>query len=73
MPQVCELVQKAHLCVPHFRLVSWDIAVNEKGEAVLIEANLSLGGIQNRQSIQGPIFGEDTKRILDEVYGKESE
>lgn len=73
MPQVCELVQKAHLCVPHFRLVSWDIAVNEKGEAVLIEANLSLGGIQNRQSIQGPIFGEDTKRILDEVYGKEGE
>lgn len=70
MTQVYELVRQAHRCVPHFRLVSWDIAVNQKGEAVLIEANFSLGGIENSQSLQGPLFGDDTKYILDEVYGK---
>lgn len=64
-----ELVKKAHPCVPHFRMVSWDIAIDEEGEAVLIEANLSLGGIVNVQCAKGPLFGDDTRRILDEVYG----
>ena len=64
------LVKKAHPCVPHFRMVSWDIAINEEGEAVLIEANLSLGGIANTQCAMGPVFGKDTRKILEEVYQK---
>ena len=35
-----ELVKKAHPTIAHFRLVSWDIAIGEKGEAILIEANM---------------------------------
>lgn len=66
--KVDKLVREAHTYVPHFRLISWDVAIDEAGEPVLIEANLSLGGIGFRQCIQGPLFGEDTKEILDEVY-----
>lgn len=64
-----ELVKKSHLMVPHFRSVSWDIAITEIGE-VLIEANLCRGGIDLLQLSNGPLFGEDTRKILDEVFIK---
>ena len=64
------LVKQAHPFVGHFRLVSWDVAIDEDGEAVLIEANLSLGGINNVQICNGPLFGDDTEKILGEVFSK---
>ncbi|MBE7034540.1 MAG: hypothetical protein E7402_00240 [Ruminococcaceae bacterium] len=65
-----ELVKKAHPMVPHFRLVSWDVCIAEDGEAVLMETNLCKGGIDIHEFNNGPLFGEDTKKILDEVFGK---
>ena len=65
-----ELVKKAHLTIPHFRSVSWDIAIGEDGNPILIEANLSRGSIDLLQLSNGPMFGEDTKEILDEVFAK---
>ena len=62
------LVKRAHPFMGHFRLISWDVAIDEEGEAVLIEANLSLGGINNVQISGGPLFGDDTEKILDEVF-----
>ena len=62
------LVKRAHPFMGHFRLISWDVAIDEEGEAVLIEANLSLGGINNVQICSGPLFGEDAEKILDEVF-----
>jgi len=62
------LVERAHPQMGHFRLISWDVAIDEDGEAVLIEANLSLGGINNVQICNGPLFGDDTEKILDEVF-----
>lgn len=61
------LVKKAHAFLGHFRLVSWDVTIDEQGEAVLIEANLTLGGINDVQMSCGPLFGKDTKKVLDEV------
>lgn len=65
-----EVVIKAHPMIPHFKLVSWDIAINEEGEPVMIEANLAKGASQFHQFTNGPLFGDDTKKILDEVFGK---
>lgn len=62
------LVKKAHSFMGHFRLVAWDVTIDEQGEAVLIEANLTLGGINDVQMCSGPLFGKDTKKILDEVF-----
>lgn len=64
------LVKKAHPLIGHFRLVSWDVAIDESGEAVLIEANMRKGGINFHQFNNGPLFGELTDRVLDEVCGK---
>lgn len=65
-----ELVRKAHPMIAHMRLASWDIAIDDKEEAVLIECNLTLGTCDNVQTVNGPFFGPFTRRILDEVYGK---
>lgn len=65
-----ELVKKAHPIIAHFRLVSWDIAIDENGEAVLIEANMRNGSINFHQFNNGPLFGDLTERILDEIFVK---
>ena len=65
-----ELVKKAHVMVPHFKLVSWDIIICEDGEPLLLEANLAKGTSELHQFCNGPLFGDDTKKILDEVFGK---
>lgn len=64
------LIEKAHPMVPHFRMVSWDIAINEQGEPIMLEANFSLGCLHFLQINNGPLLGEDTKMILDEVFKK---
>lgn len=65
-----ELVCKAHPLIGHFRLVSWDIAIDESGEPVLIEANMRKGGINFHQFNNGPLLGDLTERVLQEVFGK---
>ena len=65
-----QMVKKAHPMVPYFKMISWDIAINENAEAVMIEANFIRGELDFHQLNNGPLFGEDTKKILDEVFGK---
>ena len=63
-----KLIMEAAPLIPHFRLVSWDIAIDKEGEPVLIEANMRKGGINLNQFNNGPLFGELTEKILDEVF-----
>lgn len=65
-----ELIPQLHCQIPHFRMVSWDIAIQEDGEPVLVEANLCNGELDFHQLNNGPLFGDDTQKILCEVFGK---
>lgn len=65
-----ELVKVAHPRIANFRLVSWDISIDKDGEPVLIEANMRKGSINFHQFNNGPLFGDLTKQVLDEVFGK---
>lgn len=65
-----DLVVKLHPRFPHFRLISWDIAVDANDEPILIEANLCDGELDFHQLNNGPIFGDDTEAILAEVFHK---
>lgn len=67
---ILELLKIEAVKIPHFRLVSWDIAVDQDKEPVLIEANLCDGELDFHQLNNGPIFGDDTEEILKEVFGK---
>lgn len=50
------------------RLISWDFAVGEDGEPILIEVNLTYGELDFHQMCNGPIFGDLTEEILSRVY-----
>lgn len=68
--EIIATVKKAAQYTGNFRLVSWDMAVNEHGEVLLVEANMRKGGIAIHQFNNGPMFGDLTERILDEVFKK---
>lgn len=55
---------------PHFRLISWDIALDDNDRPVLIEANLKYGELEFHQLNNGPVFGDETEEILNEVFKK---
>ena len=64
-----ELVKKlAYRFAGCSRLISWDLAINEKGEPVLIEMNISYGELDFHQLCNGPIFGDMTEEILKKMY-----
>ena len=54
--------------MPHFRLIGWDIAIDETNNPLIIEANLTMSGLDVIETISGPLFGEYTDLILDEVF-----
>lgn len=59
-----------HQKLGNFRLVSWDIAIDPQEKPVFIEMNLKYGAMEYHQLFNGPLFGDKTKDILDEVYKK---
>lgn len=68
--KIDQVIQNIHGRLPHFRLISWDFSIDETGEPVLIEANINYGGVEVHQINNGPIFGNETKKILEEVFQK---
>lgn len=67
---VRKLVVENHPMVPYHRMVSWDVALDEKDTPVLVEANLRDGELDFHQLNNGPVFGKDTESILREVFQK---
>lgn len=66
IPEILRLIEKAHrenfsIC----KFIGWDIAINEKGEPVIIELNSSQPGVIGEQLVAGPIFGERTQEVID--------
>lgn len=68
MEEVRELVKNAAQRFPHFRLIGWDIAITENNVPMIIEANLTMSGMDVIETICGPLFGEYTEKVLDEVF-----
>lgn len=66
--KVCELVKSAHPYIPNFRLVSWDICIDYLNNPLLLEANLCYGELNLHQLCNGPVFKDDTQKILNEVF-----
>ena len=52
------------------RLISWDFAIGQDGEPILIELNLTYGGLSTHLLSNGPLFGDRTPEILARVYNK---
>ncbi len=66
--KILSVVRRLQSKMSHFRLISWDITVEEDGEPVLIEANLFDGALDIHQICNGPVFGDLTEEVLHEVF-----
>lgn len=62
---ICSLAGR--LCTTS-KLISWDFAIGVDGEPILIEVNLTYGGIVIHQLCNGPIFGDMTEKMLSRIY-----
>ncbi len=60
-----ETVKRLHTRLPHFKLIGWDIGMDENAEPVLIEFNTAPGP---NQYTCGPTFGDLTERVLTDVF-----
>lgn len=63
-----EAVKHCHYRVPMFGVASWDVAIDEDGEPVLIEYNVAGAGIDIHQYNNGPLYGEYRERIIEQVF-----
>lgn len=65
--KLIETLKKCQDRFPQLRVISWDVAIDKNGEPVFIEWNMK-GDSQLHQLSHGPLYGEDTKRILDDFF-----
>lgn len=63
-----EFIKYHHKRLLYFKLIAWDIAIEEDGEVTLVEYNTSSIGITLFQYNVGPLFGELTQEVLS-YYG----
>lgn len=63
--RVISLIKRAHKDIPYFRIIGWDFAIDEVGDPVFIEYNGAPG--MNQVSC-GPLFGDLTEPVLDEIF-----
>ena len=59
---------ESHKQLPYMGIISWDFALDKFCEPVLIEFNMKPQGLDLHQRENGPIFGDLTVDILDEVF-----
>ena len=64
---VIDKVKNAAAHIPYFKILGWDIAIDEQGEPVVIEFNIQP---EQNQLTFGPTFGDMTDEVLHEVFQK---
>ena len=68
-----KLAETLHNRLVNFsKLISWDFAIDAEGDPILIEKNLSEGGLSFHQQCNGPLFGGMTQEIIEEVFDKKA-
>ena len=66
MDKVLQAAVECHKKTPHLVMASWDMTLNHKGEAVLIEANFTSQSVCFPQYTHGKaLFGANTEKMLE--------
>ena len=72
IPQYDECVSLVKSLAKRFasvsRLVSWDLTIDEAGKPLLIECNVTFGGVSFHQLCNGPLYGDLTEEVLKDVF-----
>lgn len=64
--EAIDMLRRQHMRGGHFRLLSWDVAISSNDIAI-IEFNITPQEIDFHQVCNGPLFGEYTEQVLEEV------
>lgn len=64
-----EAVKRCHYRLPFFDLIGWDVSISPEGEPIIIEWNIHT---ELSQSAYGPAFGNQTERIIKELWHREN-
>lgn len=71
--KLLQLAENLHYRFLNFtRLISWDFAIDAEGDPILIEMNATYGEISFHQMCNGPIFGDMTNEVINEVFDKKA-
>lgn len=62
--EVLGKIKILHMQVPYFKIVAWDIAIDENENIVFIEFNLWEQAIDFAQIVNGPLFGDFTDEVI---------
>lgn len=54
------------------RLLHWDLAIDKEGNPVFIEVNMAKGELDFHQMTNGPLFGNKTKKVIEDVFHDKS-
>ncbi len=65
--RILETVRSHAARMSHFPIIGWDIAVDPQGDPVLVEYNVIPA---QGHGTDGPLFGDLTDEVLEEVYGR---
>lgn len=60
-----DMVKQMHSKTPYFRIISWDIAIDDVSDPVFIEYNTYRQSIGIHQFCNGPLFGDFTDELLE--------
>lgn len=66
--RILDLVCAQAKRMAHFKIIGWDVAVTPEGDPMLIEYNVIPA---QGHGTGGPVFGDLTDEVLEEVYGRQ--
>ena len=69
--EIIKEVKRLHPFLATCGLIGWDVAIDEKGNPTIIEANLDdIGMTDKSQCVNGPLFGELTDDVLNYITNR---
>lgn len=68
LDKIRDKVRELHYMIPHLRYVGWDFTVDENGDPILFEFNVSPDALIAQLVTGKPMFGDRTDWVLDDFY-----
>lgn len=66
--KIVDKIREYHEFMPYFGIISWDFAVDETGNPILVEYNLGYPDVMIYQMNNGALFADKTEEVLEYCY-----
>lgn len=71
--KIVQLINTNARKLPYFKVIGWDITVDENNDPVVIEFNIRMPSSIGSQITNGPMWGDDTSLLLAFLENKENQ